>query len=352
MKKVVMLIAVGTLLVLPVALVGSEGNSQGKSLPQEYNLYEPSNILDWCSTQNSAILFNWDFDVSDQGFTALCPANDPQTCSDGVQEWGWGSYDGIPPSNDCNGNTITNFWGIALGEEYSYTHSCSRLVSPPFDVPQAVSITLEICHWMDSEGSPPSYSYDGGNVNILTSGEPDDPGELLDPCGGTPYDMIINTSTYYFACLVDNEMGFTGHYTSWVTSLFDLTPYAGMSGVRIAFDFGSDESIQYYGWYIHYANIWTQPTGVEEKANLPVITSFSVSPNPSVGEATVTFTLSKTSNVEITLFDATGRVVENLGSGTFTSGEHTLRVSANPGVYFVKLEAPGKTELQKLVILR
>jgi len=74
--------------------------------------------------------------------------------------------------------------------------------------------------------------------------------------------------------------------------------------------------------------------------------------SPAPRKAMVSFVLSKDAKVNVTLLDAAGRVVENLANGSYRAGEHTLRISANPGVYFVKLDAEGKTELQKLVILR
>jgi len=70
-------------------------------------------------------------------------------------------------------------------------------------------------------------------------------------------------------------------------------------------------------------------------------------PNPFSYTTTIEYTLPKSSDVEITLSDVTGRKIENLYSGYQSSGVHTLDINVNdlnPGIYFYRI----RTELYDL----
>ncbi len=122
---------------------------------------------------------------------------------------------------------------------------------------------------------------------------------------------------------------------------------------RWAFRYWEDTPSQWaWGWYIDNVEVYYEgPTGVSE-SNFVRVNNFEIVPNPATGSATVSFTLSKSAHISVSLLDVSGRVVKRVANGVFSGGEHTLRVSANPGVYFVKLETAGKTTLEKLVILK
>ncbi|MEO0191348.1 MAG: S8 family serine peptidase [candidate division WOR-3 bacterium] len=59
-------------------------------------------------------------------------------------------------------------------------------------------------------------------------------------------------------------------------------------------------------------------------------------------------------HVRITLYDATGRVIQSIHNGKLASGQHTFRVRTDvpSGVYFLRAEAGGATLNRKLVINR
>jgi len=70
-------------------------------------------------------------------------------------------------------------------------------------------------------------------------------------------------------------------------------------------------------------------------------------PNPFSNSATIEYTLPEGSDVEIVLYDLTGRKIENLYSGYQSSGIHTLSINVNdlnPGIYFYKMKT-GKYEV-------
>ena len=85
-----------------------------------------------------------------------------------------------------------------------------------------------------------------------------------------------------------------------------------------------------------------------------------LAPNPFSGGTSVNFSLSHADEVEVGVFDLSGRAVRALQRGRLVAGTHRFdwngrdeqgrRVAA--GVYFVRLEATGRHVESKLVKLR
>jgi len=75
------------------------------------------------------------------------------------------------------------------------------------------------------------------------------------PLGG--YDGTISTSTSYYAYCVDLELGFTDDtLNQWIVDCWDLSAYMGQT-IQVSFDFGSDSSVTYPGWYLAYVKVGT-----------------------------------------------------------------------------------------------
>lgn len=78
----------------------------------------------------------------------------------------------------------------------------------------------------------------------------------------------------------------------------------------------------------------------------------SAFPNPFDEKATITFTLRHPTTVEVTMFDALGRVVRTLFNDILGTGAHAIPVSGGSlpdGVYFAKLQAGDRTFVRKLI---
>ena len=81
----------------------------------------------------------------------------------------------------------------------------------------------------------------------------------------------------------------------------------------------------------------------------------NIKQNPIYKTGVLSFTLPKPSDVEITLYDATGRMVSKLASGKFSAGSHTVRLNASKlanGVYFVHMKADNFNTVKKVIVLR
>ncbi len=170
------------------------------------------------------ICYDWDFAVSNQGFTA------PHSCdTGGAACWAYG--------NSTIPGAPGPIWGTGLLAAYPNSAG-DALWSPSFTV-TADCKYVEIYHYFDIE-----TNYDGCNVKFN--------GTVLTPQGG--YSGTVSTSTSFYAYCVDMEMGWFGSSSSWRAECFDLSNFVGQTG-QLAFEFGSDSSVAYRGWALGYVKV-------------------------------------------------------------------------------------------------
>ncbi|UCE27230.1 MAG: T9SS type A sorting domain-containing protein [Candidatus Coatesbacteria bacterium] len=75
-------------------------------------------------------------------------------------------------------------------------------------------------------------------------------------------------------------------------------------------------------------------------------------PNPSYGDATITFTVPETTDVRLAVYDIAGRKIAVLADDVLPAGEHTYEVSELPaGVYVYRLVAGSYIAVKKMVVL-
>ncbi|MBU0690870.1 T9SS type A sorting domain-containing protein, partial [bacterium] len=96
-------------------------------------------------------------------------------------------------------------------------------------------------------------------------------------------------------------------------------------------------------------------TNSESQPVIPTTFSISVYPNPFNPVTTLTLSLSGVQDVEIGLYDITGRYMQKIAQGRMTAGEHSIQVDAAglpSGVYFARVQAGAQTITKKLVLLK
>lgn len=87
---------------------------------------------------------------------------------------------------------------------------------------------------------------------------------------------------------------------------------------------------------------------------------FGATPNPVRGEGSVRFSLATECEMRLELFDVRGGLVRTLASGRHAAGVHVVplathgggQASLEPGIYFVRLVTPGRTEMRRTIIVR
>jgi hypothetical protein len=82
--------------------------------------------------------------------------------------------------------------------------------------------------------------------------------------------------------------------------------------------------------------------------------SFTVSPNPCRNHANLNFSLGQEENVSVSMFDLSGRMVFEVPSRTFTSGDHTIGMNTDqmaPDCYLVRIIAGNESGFRRLVVI-
>jgi hypothetical protein len=96
------------------------------------------------------------------------------------------------------------------------------------------------------------------------------------------------------------------------------------------------------------------PVGVEAGGSEKPVDLINLAqnrPNPSMGSAEITFSLPRTEEVHLAVYDAQGRLVKTLAEGTRSAGKHQVSVSGlGSGIYFYCLEA-GKVSLTRRMVV-
>jgi hypothetical protein len=78
-------------------------------------------------------------------------------------------------------------------------------------------------------------------------------------------------------------------------------------------------------------------------------------PNPFNPVTTINYSIPKLSDVQVIIYDITGRQVSTLVEATQEPGHYTIQWNAHDtasGLYFLKLESNGKTQTRKVMLLK
>ena len=162
-------------------------------------------------------------------------------------------------------------------------------------------------------------------------------------------------------CANPGEPGFSYSSGGWIKSFFDLSDYVDMDFL-IGFDFGSDGSVQYPGWYVKWVKIYGPSVDVAEDG-MPVRSAFALEnarPNPFTGMTEIAFSLPEETRADLKVFDASGRLVRTLESGVLGAGSHVATWdgrddagrTVTAGIYFCKLNALDKQAVKKVILMR
>jgi len=80
-----------------------------------------------------------------------------------------------------------------------------------------------------------------------------------------------------------------------------------------------------------------------------------ITPNPTSGDARLTFRLPRAAAIELDILDLQGRTIARVASGEHAAGVHVVRwpvASAAPGVYFARYRHPDGVQSRRLIRVR
>lgn len=98
--------------------------------------------------------------------------------------------------------------------------------------------------------------------------------------------------------------------------------------------------------------------GLASATAIAAVTEFALgapTPNPTTSKARISLALPRDARVSVTLHDVQGRLVRTLARGSFAAGVHALALDGggarlDSGVYFVRMQANGRTFTRRVVV--
>ena len=98
------------------------------------------------------------------------------------------------------------------------------------------------------------------------------------------------------------------------------------------------------------------PTDIVDNGQLPTELKLKGNyPNPFNASTTISYSLSITSDVTISIYDMLGRLIETINSEIQAAGEHSVVWNADnfaTGVYFYKITAGGFEQTKQMTLLK
>jgi hypothetical protein len=110
-----------------------------------------------------------------------------------------------------------------------------------------------------------------------------------------------------------------------------------------------------HGEYLQLEVTGSTMTDAAPRSALPDELSLVVAPNPGNAEFRLSYSLLKSSDVSLKVFDVTGREVATLVDAARVAGEHVMSWDASAlasGVYFAVLRAGGNATVRKMVLMK
>ena len=217
----------------------------------------------------------------------------------------------------------------------------SSLVLEPVTLPEnGDALRLVLTHQYDlSEGQ-------GGNVKVSADGGKS--WQVLSPEAG--YDTTLAAPSHPMG----GEDVFSGRSAGTLTSLFDLTEYAGAS-VRLRIDFGAARELEARSfWSIQQARyrFATTAESFTTRRSLVIHPNY---PDPFASITTFSYTLPDASDVRIEVYDVLGRRVDVLVDERKSAGTHTVNYDGSrlaSGLYLLRLVAGRKQKVERMIVTR
>ncbi len=98
-----------------------------------------------------------------------------------------------------------------------------------------------------------------------------------------------------------------------------------------------------------------RPLGIQEGKNTCSKLRCEVFPNPFTDKSTIEYSLPRSSNVQLTLYDAAGRLMKILKNTRMEAGKYRLAIKRNDlprGIYFLRLTTDFESTVQKVIVLK
>jgi hypothetical protein len=146
---------------------------------------------------------------------------------------------------------------------------------------------------------------------------------------------------------VKADAAFVPTNAQWKTLSLDLSGYKTYNNFRVRFELQARRG---NNTYIDDIQIGEFSSKVNEVNNSIQLT---INPNPTNGVSNLVFTNIAKSNININLFDLSGKLVKNITNNVYSAGEHIIELNSNElakGIYFIKVQQNEQTFTSKWIV--
>ncbi|MCD4701528.1 MAG: T9SS type A sorting domain-containing protein [Candidatus Aegiribacteria sp.] len=259
-----------------------------------------------------------------------------------------------PPCNGFIGWRLLDFWIV----------KADKSIERPIDVNgYPIPISHTYWNWEDIPGSDTEkYNYIWGH-NPDANGQYSGPTYMLDWVGNpNAPEAIVPQNPGPFPFVYDSPLALS--YPAFeYRFLISFGPVElddgdslhvvggwvvgrGLDGLRMNADLLLDA---YYR-----ESIWGEGLGIET-GNHIVSTSITIFPNPFREQSSVEFTLQAPCHVNLSIYDISGRLIEDVIDSELPEGNHSCTIGRNHipgGVYFLRFQAGNEVETGRFVVLK
>lgn len=143
-----------------------------------------------------------------------------------------------------------------------------------------------------------------------------------------------------------------GNSNTWSLATISLPSLVAQPNVRLKFEFTGGS----HGNNFYIDDIAVSEYGVGIQSPSATDAAVNIFPNPNNGDFLVTYSLAEAADVEVSIVDLSGRQIMLVSHEMQTAGNHQQSIQANTtstlskGIYFLKMQVDGRSEVKKLVI--
>ncbi|MEN8008184.1 MAG: FlgD immunoglobulin-like domain containing protein [Candidatus Krumholzibacteriota bacterium] len=151
-----------------------------------------------------------------------------------------------------------------------------------------------------------------------------------------------------------------GNSTMFRNRTFDLTQtYANGEVILLRFRLFADSAVTAWGWAIDNINVTSD--FVSAVGDLPAVRALEQNyPNPFNPKTTIAFTLDRSGQVKLQVYDVQGHLVRTLVDGTRTAGQYRVDWdgrdnagrAAAAGIYMYRMESGGQVHQRKMTLIK
>lgn len=236
---------------------------------------------------------------------------------------------------------------FGVGMEANYGDNVHGfLTSPVYDVSDREILFLSFHYWCETESG-----FDGANVQVWSSDT--NSWETVHPFEAYPSVSLSG---------IGYEPGWSGSTAGWVGTVFDVSDYISEE-FAFRIQFGSDGYVTGPGFWIddvafNFGDaVSSTPAEVAASSHLRLSAS-----SPVRDGSQIRLVLPQGQDVQLALYDASGRRIRILQDGPLAGGEHLLRwdgrdqggQAAGSGIYFLRLSSRDRSldRSQRIVLSR